>query len=406
MKWINFLHCYQPANADAHIIKDATEKSYKYLLSVLANYPNIKFTVNITGCLFLRWEQFNYFDVIESTKKLIKNGQIEITGSAAYHPILPLLPEAETIRQIKDNEELLKKFLGDAWRKPKGFFMPEMAYSQETAKIIKSLGYEWIILDEIAMNGKLGQVNFEKIYLDENSGLKIIFRNRRLSKSYVPDDLMKITCSPGLQRRGAYPAENQHSEKNVEKEKIYITATDCELYGLRHIDQTGQLRSLLSRNDLTTLTISEYIDKKEPVKIKPHASSWESTEEELAKKQPYILWYDKKNPVHKKIWQLANLAYAAAEKFKNDNNYYWARWHLVRGLSSCTFWWASARDFQLFSGISWSPDEIERGTNELIRSIRSFDSEDSRQIKIKGEKLHIAIKQMIWQKHWTNYWKK
>ena len=112
--WINFLHCYQPANADAHIIKDATEKSYRYVLRILANHPDIKFTINITGCLFMRWEQYDYFDVIDDFKKLIKNGQIEIVGSAAYHPILPLLPEAEIIRQIKENEALLKKFLGDA----------------------------------------------------------------------------------------------------------------------------------------------------------------------------------------------------------------------------------------------------------------------------------------------------
>jgi alpha-amylase/alpha-mannosidase (GH57 family) len=386
MKWINFLHCYQPANADAHGIKEATEKSYRYLLGVLAKHPDIKFTVNITGCLFLRWEQLNYFDVINDFKKFIKNGQIEIVGSAAYHPILPLIPEAEMIRQVKENEEILKKFLGDTRLKPKGFFMPEMAYGVETAKIIKSLGYEWLILDEIAMNGKLGQVNFEKIYFDENSGLKIIFRNRNLSKSYVPDDLLKID--------------------RIKNDNTYVTATDCELYGLRHIDRKGTLDSLLGQKDLTTLTISEFIGKKETIKIKPVASTWESTEDELIKKQSYILWFDKKNPVHKKIWQLANLAYAAAEKFKNDNNYYWVRWHLVRGLASCTFWWASARDFKLFSGISWSPDEIERGVNELVRSIRSIDSEDSRQIKIEGEKLQITIKQMIWQKHWTNYWKK
>ena len=100
--------------------------------------------------------------------------------------------------------------------------MPEMAYSIEAAKIIKSLGYEWIILDEIAMNGKLGEVDFAKIYFDENSGLKIIFRNRQLSKSYVPDDLMKITLPPELQREGSCPPKLQHQGKNPEVKKLIL----------------------------------------------------------------------------------------------------------------------------------------------------------------------------------------
>ena len=106
------------------------------------------------------------------------------------------------------------------------------------------------------------------------------------------------------------------------------------------------------------------------------------------------------------MWELANLAYKTADKYKEDKDYHWARWHLTRGLASCTFWWASAKDFRLFGPISWSPDEIERGANELIRSIRALDDTATRKTKIKAEKLYIKIKKMVWEKHWTYYWKK
>ena len=107
-----------------------------------------------------------------------------------------------------------------------------------------------------------------------------------------------------------------------------------------------------------------------------------------------------------KLWELANTSYDLIEKHKNDQNYVWAYWHLVRGLASCTFWWASAKDFRLFGPISWSPDEIERGSNELIRAIRALDSEDTRKDKIEAEKLYISIKHKVWNKHWSYYWKK
>jgi predicted glycosyl hydrolase (DUF1957 family) len=390
MKWINLLHLYQPAHTDAHIIVEATEKSYKRLVKALLDHPKIKFTFNITGCLFKRWEILGYEKLIQDINTLIKRGQLELTGSAAYHPILPLVPKEEVKMQILENEEILRNHFGDDF-KPKGFFLPELAYSQEVGKLIASLGYEWIILDEIAYCGKLNKVNYKKLYQDKASGLKIIFRNRKHSKSYVPDTIHKII----------------DSSKNGNNGIVIITATDAELYGLRHEDFTGEFEKLLEANNFESQTISEFISEFEDIeKIKPLASNWESTEKELVEKKPYALWFEKENPIQQKLWELARLAINTIDKRKKDQAYYWARWHLVRGLTSCSFWWASAKDFRLFGPISWSPDEIERGVNELIRSIRALDDVTTRQTKMKAERLYIKIKQMVWEKHWTYYWKK
>jgi predicted glycosyl hydrolase (DUF1957 family) len=388
MLWINFLHLYQPVNADARVIKEATELSYLRLVKALEENSNIKFTINITGGLILRWEELGYQELIARINNLIKKGQIELTGTPAYHPLLPLIPKEEAIRQIKENETILRRHFGKNF-KPRGFFMPEMAYSPKVSRIIKKLGYEWIILGEIVEKGKLGKTDFNKIYEDKNSGLKIIFRSRELSESYVPETLDKMI----------------KKEKN---DSLVITATDGELYGLRHNDPTGEFEKILKNPNLETKTISEFIDEHEKLeKIKPVSGSWVSTEKELKNGQPYILWLDKKNKIQKNIWKLANLAYKTTEKYKNDSNYSWARWHLVRGLASCTFWWASGKNFShIFGPHAWSPDEIERGVNELIRSIRTLDDVATRKTKIKAEKLYIKIKQMVWKNHWTYYWRK
>ena len=149
MLWINFLHIYQPVNADAHVIKEATDMSYYRIIRALEEHPEIKFTINISTCIFYRWEELGYKDIIVRIGKLIKKGQIDLTGTACYHPILPLIPEKEIEYQIKENENLLKKHFGSDF-KPKGFFFPELAYSPEAAKIVKQMGYKWILLDEIA----------------------------------------------------------------------------------------------------------------------------------------------------------------------------------------------------------------------------------------------------------------
>ena len=115
----------------------------------------------------------------------------------------------------------------------------------------------------------------------------------------------------------------------------------------------------------------------------------------------FPLWQDKKNKIHRSLWELADLAQAVIKKYEKDSNYHWARWHLVRGLASCTFWWASGRDMSHnFGAPAWSPDEVDRGINELVRAIRSLHDQTSRTTKIKAEKMQVAIKRLIWEKHW------
>lgn len=386
MKWINFLHIYQPVNSDAHIIKEATDKSYIRIVHALEKHPDIKFTINISGCIFYRWEELGYHSLIEKIGKLIKRGQIDLTGTVAYHSLMPLVPEKEIRVQIKENEEILQKHFGADF-KPRGFFFPELAYSPETARVVKELGYKWLLLDEIAVNGEVGKTDFNKVYKDKNSDLPVVVRSRQLSHSYVPNTITKLL--------------------DEGKESLAITATDAELYGLRHIDQTAVFEKLLKRKDLEALTVSDFINEhKERFEIAPQSHSWATSVEELKKGEPFNLWQEKGNEVQDKLWRLARLAYNAMEDYENDLNAYWVRWHFVRGLASCTFWWASAKDFRLFGPISWSPDEIERGTNEFIRAIRAIDEEKSRELKMKAEKLYIEIKKQVWEQHWTYHWKR
>ncbi|MFA5644283.1 MAG: phosphotransferase [Patescibacteria group bacterium] len=385
MLWINFLHCYQPANSDAYKIKEASDLSYKRIIEVLEKNPNSKFTINISACLVSRLVELKYLDLIERINVLIDKGQIELTGSASYHALLPLLKENEIVWQIKENETILKKYFPKA--KLKGFFLPEMAYSPETAQIVKKLGYSWLILDEISYQNKK-KLDPEKVYLDKNSGLKVIFRSRKFSNCYVPDEIIKFL----------------EKNKNHDK-KVIISGTDGELYGLRHQDLGKKLEEVLAIKEIKTTLISKYIAGfKNPEKINIRKSNWESNEKNLREKQPYHLWHDKKNEIHMKLWKLANMSINLGSKYRKDENYNWSRWHLVRGLASCTFWWASANDFKHnFGPYAWNPDEIERGANELIRSIRSLEFSTSHSEKIKSENIFVAIKKSVWAKHWNYY---
>lgn len=385
MYWINFLHLYQPGNIEAEKIIEATKQSYARIIRALEEHPDIKFTLNIAGCLLLRWdEEFHYDELILRIKKLIQQGQIELVGSAAYHALLPLVSIDEAEKQILENEIILKKYFGEDL-KLRGFFFPEMAYGHKVGKLVKKLGYEWAIVDEISFNGRLNQVDYEKRYIDAQNNLELVFRQREVSETYVPETLRLML-----------------DEKKV---NVAVTGSDAELYGLHYTDHTAEFEKLLKAEGLKTLTISKYLEEKSNfVKVRAVDASWQSSEVELKNKQPYILWKDKENEAHKKLWRFVKFVEDINKKNSDNPEIKWARWHFVRGLASCVFWWASGKDFsKVFGPVAWNPDEIEKGINELVRSVRTLQVSTDLKTKLFAEKSAAEIRKIIWEKHWLEY---
>jgi predicted glycosyl hydrolase (DUF1957 family) len=382
MLWLNFIHLYQPANSSAYRIKEAVEKSYLRLTALLELNKDLKFTANISACLLERLQEDGYNDLLKRWRQLVNEGRLELVGSAAYHAFLPFITQVEAIYQIKKQEKLTQEILGFNV-KGGGFFLPEMAYTPELARLIKEQGYSWLILDEAVLPDKQ---SYLPVLIDGNSELQIVLRNRKLSNSYLPDII------------------NQENPSN-ELPELIITATDAELYGLRHEDPTKELEKMLQFSDLKTEIISEFLKKQKiSDSIKLRSASWE-TDWQKDGKEAFIIWHDSRNKIQVDLWRLANLAIEVGQKFPQDGNYEWYRWHLDRGLASCMFWWASGKDFfHNFGPVAWSPDEVEAGLNDLMKAVRSLNDPATKNYKLKTEKIANRIKRRLWQRHWRHHW--
>ena len=256
-----------------------------------------------------------------------------------------------------------------------------MAFSPVVAKYIKKLGFSWIIVDPIAYQG---EVDNSLLYVLKQSGLKVVFRDRKVSQGYPPEVIF-------------------HKLKAIKKPLAIITATDGEIYGHRHNDWQGHIEKILLSPDLAMSTVAEYLSALSQQKIIGlREASWETTAIELKNKQPFALWFDRKNKIHQHLWQLFRLANNLVHKYRKDKNYKWARLHLDRGTSSCTWWWASAKKPSAFSSLTWNPDMIEAGARELVLSVRSINLAKASE-KIKAENLFLAIQKETWQNHWRKY---
>lgn len=381
MYWINFIHIYQPPNWPKFIINKVARESYRPILKILGANPRQKITLNITGSLTEQLAQHGLNDILNDIKKLTVRGQIEFTESAKYHPILPLLPEKEIKRQIFLNNQINKKYFGKIY-KPIGFYPPEMAVSPKLLKIISKLKYKWIIADEICYNGKIGQVNFDRKYKIKNSKINIFFRNRIISNYLYFESNLDSTNDFW-----------QRTKQDNRSNPYLITGLDGETLGHHRPGLNKYWQKLINNKNVKTITLSELQDKLKQTKIFfLKSSSWSSRESEIKNGNPFVLWNDIGNQIHKYLWLLTNLTIKIIENYKHDPNYDKSRFTLDRSLYSDPYWWASAKPW-------WDKKVVDKGTRNLLHCLYILENKPKKEL-ILAKKLYIKISELtaFWQK--------
>jgi len=352
------LHIYQPPTQIPLVLKQITGECYRPLIDALASHPAAKITLNINGTLTEQLHDYGFHDVIDGLADLGNKGQIEFTGSAKFHPLLPLIPEPEIARQIELNNETNKYFFGKAYR-PRGFFPPEMAVSDDVHGPVKQHGFDWMIMGGIANKVTWPMRHFTR----HPNGLILVFR----------DDLISIDCAfDKVNNVEAFA--NRLKYQDSSKDYYVIIAMDGETFG-HHIKHAFRnflvplFDNLPRRNDIQMCTVSEIIAKYPRGETQvPRASSWSTMSYDLQRDIPFPLWFDPNNSLHIEQYRfmmfavvLVNLAQKYHASMDSDRKTFFdnARNFLDRGIHSCQTWWASKRPW-------YSPDMILRGLNEIL----------------------------------------
>jgi len=375
--WSNFLHIYQPPTQTEAIVRKVTEESYRTLVRTLKEAPGGKITLNISGVLTEQLARYGLDDVIRGLRELAERGQIEFTGSAMYHPILPLVPREEVVRQIKLNTDVNHHYFGKIY-KPAGFFPPEMCYSYEVAQTVAELGFRWIIVDEISFNGKIRSVKYDRLYEVEGLGDFLVFFKER-------------PFSAGI-TYGTYPSADPFLAAlsgSLEGHSYLLTGTDGEVYGHHRPGQEKLLSEVFARGVPKTCTISELIGHfVELNTVSPLPSSWSTWEDEMAQGIPYPQWQYPGHELHRLQWQLTNFVlHTVKESPPAAPRFSEARSLLDQGLHSCQYWWASCRPW-------WSVEMIEWGARKLYQAVEVLgDAIDRQQIAEAGRLFQAVVGQ-------------
>lgn len=373
MIWANFLHFYQPPTQKPFWVKKITAEAYRPIVRGLLEHPNAKVTININGVLDELLEANGESDVLEGLRTLLERGQIELTASAKYHPLLPMLSDEEIIRQIELNNETHLKYFGPAY-KPKGFFPPEMAFSKHVAEVVAKQGYEWIIVDELSHKGKNHADDYDTIFTVIGLGdFAIFFRERAMSYKILSGQMgTGDLLISGLGDR-------------LQKNEYVLTAMDGETFGHHRPGLEHLLFEIYESKKIETALISELpamFPKRAPVD--PLPSTWALMEKDLERNEPFSRWQDSQNPIHVLQWKLSNLAMDVVHHADHQSSgWQAARVALDRAIHSDQYWWASAKPW-------WSLEMIERGAKEL-RDTVLMTPDVSQEKKLLAQELYQKI---------------
>ncbi len=352
MYWANFLHIYQPYGQQPDILEAVVTQSYRPLIEGTLARPRAKYTLNINASLLELFDQYGYHDLIKGLAEAGRRGQIEFTGSAKYHALLPFLSRDETLRQIHLNTETNRHYLGEAYQ-PKGIFLPEMAYDPKLASILEEAGFDWVLLDEIAYNGQVEAVDYNQRYRVKGSKLGVYFRERRLSNMIMAAAVRDVT-----QLKQALGGD-------LTTGRYLITGMDGETFGHHRIGLEQLLFEIFDDQELGLVRISD-LDQHYPkvADCEPVASTWASSPQDITQGIQFISWRDPENPIHTLQWQLRDLTVEAFYQLPSDDPE-WPRLRamLDSALASDQFFWASAKPW-------WSFEQIEEGAKNLLEILQ------------------------------------
>ena len=381
MYWANFLHLYQPAEQQPDILEAIVAQSYRPILEGIQKHGRVSLTLNVGGSLLELFDKYGHRALIDILRKLGKEGRIEFTGSAMYHAFLPLTEPDEIIRQIKLNNETNKFFLGDVYA-PKGFFPPEMGHTEDLAGIVASLGFQWIILDEIACGGMPGAVDYSKIYQIPKSGLLVFFRERRLSN---------LIMSAVVRSRETLV---QAMRDDLASGRYLMTAMDAETFGHHRPGLEKMLFDVFEAPEYELVKISDLPNLyRERVDVNPVKSTWASSPEDIERGVQFLSWRDPENIIHMWQWEFLHLVLSAVRAMNQQHPAYERIRHQMDiALSSDHFWWASAKPW-------WSLEMIEIGAFRLLTTLRMMpDISADQQGKARDYYEKIVSTAFQWQR--------
>lgn len=267
------------------ILNKVADKSYRpmnaLLEKLLATHPEFKVSLSITGTFIdqaAAWAP----DVLESFKRLVATGRVEIVAETYYHSLAFFYSRDEFERQVEAHKAKIKEIFGV---ETSVFRNTELAYNDELAQWADGYGFKGILAEGWDPILDWRSANF--VYRPEGTkNISLLLKNYKLS-----DDLA-FRFSNRAWQEWPLTVDKYSSwvESSIYDQPLVNLFMDYETFGEHQWQDTGIftffeefVNRWLENPDNTFYTVSEAIEVNTPADTisMPQTVTWADSERDL-----------------------------------------------------------------------------------------------------------------------------
>lgn len=276
---------YTTERNNENILRKVADKSYRpmnaLLEKLLAEHPEFKVSLSITGTFIEQAEKWAP-DVIESFKRLVDTGRVEIVSETYYHSLAFFYSRSEFEHQVEIHRQKVRDLFGV---ETSVFRNTELAYNDQLAQWADDYGFKGILAE--GWDPILGwrSPNYQyRPYGTKNIGL--LLKNYRLS-----DDLAFRFSNKGWAEWPLTVDKYDHwVNESANAGPLINLFMDYETFGEHQWEDTGIfgffdefVERWLKNPNNTFYTASEALDATQPADVvsMPHTVTWADSERDL-----------------------------------------------------------------------------------------------------------------------------
>jgi len=276
---------YDDSASNERILKKVAEKSYiptnEKLLKLLNENHEFKLSLSITGTVLEQLEKWAP-EALNSFKKLVETGRVEIVGETYHHTLAFFYSKNEFEIQVEMHRNKIYELFGQT---PQVFRNTELAYNNDLAFWADQAGYKGILAEgwDPVLGWRSPNYVYRPAYTDN---IRLLMKNYKLS-----DD---IAFRFGDSNWAEYPLtadKFSHWLSEDENATNFNLFMDYETFGEHQWHESGIFGFLehlpkewLKTNGHSFMTVSEAIDNFEALDQidVPQTVTWADTERDLS----------------------------------------------------------------------------------------------------------------------------